>query len=33
MEVYVDNIIMKTNKSNKLIADLEETLANLDGFR
>lgn len=29
MEVYVDNIIVKTNKSNKLIADLEETFANL----
>jgi hypothetical protein len=29
LEVYGDNIIMKTQQSSSLIADLEETFANL----
>jgi hypothetical protein len=33
MEVYVDDIIMKTKKSDNLINYLEETFANLRRFR
>jgi hypothetical protein len=32
LEVYVDNIIMKSQKSSNLIADLEETFNNLRRF-
>jgi hypothetical protein len=32
LEVYVNDIIIKSQKSNNLIADLEETLNNLKRF-
>lgn len=33
VEVYVDDIVMKTNKYDDLITDLEETFANLQRFQ
>jgi hypothetical protein len=32
LEVYVNNIVVKSRQSNSLIADLEETFANLRRF-
>lgn len=33
LEVYVDDIVVKTKKSNDLVTDMEETLASLRRFR
>ena len=33
MEVYVDDIVVKTKKANDLVADHAETFANLEQFR
>jgi hypothetical protein len=33
LEVYVDDVVVKTKKSDDLITNLEETFANLQRFR
>jgi hypothetical protein len=33
LEVYVDDVVVKTKKSDDLITDLEETFASLRRFR
>jgi hypothetical protein len=32
LEVYVDDIVVKTKKSNDLVTDMEETFASLRRF-
>ena len=33
VEAYIDDVVVKTKAANNLIADLEETFANLNKYR